>query len=259
MKRTAPLPAFCDYAFCEIASLTPSITCVLMAFVPKQEYRLCYNSALRRPQRETDVVRKGRSHILHGPSLLKAAEISGLRAKFRDQAFDWFKWHLPGAFAHHGQTPARCPPASFLRSSKRSRFPNGGLTKRGHQSSYISLTLITNLTSGRLRNFPDCISQRRTSGIRRTPRTLFLLHPRRHWSSRATNHPECQLRLRVFRHGLISVADIFSRSRGCRHFSPAFTVISVACATPICSVLNVVPSRASSKALPISFRVRRMF
>jgi hypothetical protein len=97
-RRTAPLPDWADYAFGQLTSLTPSITCVSIAFVFKEDQRSVFERALRKSY-NTELRRQRTGYEIFDPRALKREAIQNYRATVRADMLNWYRTHLPGVFS----------------------------------------------------------------------------------------------------------------------------------------------------------------
>jgi hypothetical protein len=121
LSRVAPLPDSFDYAFGQIVSLTPSITCVMIAFVPRDEVVQSFERNLRR-EYVTTVDRRGTSYAIIDPYFGRCKAIRDLRQRLRLEAADWFKEHLPGVFSS-GHLGNELPTCELMSLTNAAPFP----------------------------------------------------------------------------------------------------------------------------------------
>lgn len=121
LSRAAPLPTEYDYAFGQIVSLTPSITCVMIAFVPRKDLIRSYERALRHDV-ATTVRRQGASYTIIDPHFGRRDAIRDLRARYRTAAANWFKQHLPGVFSS-GHLGDELPTCELISLKNAAPFP----------------------------------------------------------------------------------------------------------------------------------------
>lgn len=124
LSRVAPLPSEFDYAFGQIVSLTPSITCLTIAFVPKKDVIHSYEQALRQDY-VTTVRRQGTSYSILDPYFRRRDAIRDLRATYRSAAANWFKQHLPGVFCS-GHLGDEIPTCELISLRNAAPFPVRG-------------------------------------------------------------------------------------------------------------------------------------
>ncbi len=121
LSRVAPLPHSFDYAFGQIVSLTPSITCVTIAFVPRDEVIQSFERDLRRNY-VTRVERRGTSYAIIDPYFGRCRAVRDLRWKLRLEAAAWFREYLPGVFCS-GHLGKELPTCELLSLKVAAPFP----------------------------------------------------------------------------------------------------------------------------------------
>jgi hypothetical protein len=92
---TAPLPPKFDYAFGNLVSLTPSITCVMLVFVPKTDIIASYERIMRQNY-QTVMRRRDTGYSILSPEIQRRDAIRDLRRDMRNDAGIWFKQKSSG-------------------------------------------------------------------------------------------------------------------------------------------------------------------
>ncbi len=110
----AVLPDEVDHAFCEIHQLTPSLTCLMMCFILKEEACSSYERELNLDRKvERRRVAGSWAVANHEPSHIKREAIDRLRREQKALVSDWFSKNLCGYFAAR-RNPSRLPTAELL-------------------------------------------------------------------------------------------------------------------------------------------------
>ena len=95
----AALPDGIDYLLVELAQLTPSVTCVLVAFVLKEDATQSFAQVLNRDQVSALEPHENGAVIRHlDPPTLKQRALHLARLEQRNIATEWMRTYLPGYF-----------------------------------------------------------------------------------------------------------------------------------------------------------------
>ena len=118
LDNYALLPAEVDYLLVRIFQLTPSLTCVLVGFVLKEQTARSYEIELNR-DRKTVRERSRRRWVVStlGPEHLKRRSIEQARSKIQNLVGRWFQANLPGFFC--GLSDSRMPTAELVTTCAR--------------------------------------------------------------------------------------------------------------------------------------------
>jgi hypothetical protein len=115
---TAPLPDEVDYIIAELQQLSPSFTCVTIAFVFKEDVaRLYREELLRDRQTERRAVPKSRAVSHHAVDSLKKEAIQEIRERCRSIVTSWFKEFMPGYFSQ-SERGSRLPTSELTTTLK---------------------------------------------------------------------------------------------------------------------------------------------
>ncbi|MBU4612272.1 hypothetical protein IMZ29_17505 [Achromobacter sp. GG226] len=96
----AVIPNGVDYLLVRIFQLTPSLTCLLIGFVLKEELARVYECELLRDRTSQRERRRGATSVfILNPENLKSRALRKARGDLRFVAYNWFREHLPGFFS----------------------------------------------------------------------------------------------------------------------------------------------------------------
>ncbi len=91
------LPEGVKYATWKMFSLSPSLTCIVMAFVFDEQEATIFDASLR-SEYQTYLEPVGKTNRIHTPDFQKAARIRSVRERISNSITQWFKENLPGLF-----------------------------------------------------------------------------------------------------------------------------------------------------------------
>ena len=97
-EREVDLPDPVEYAHGMMFSLSPTLNCIVICFVFREEMSNRYDSALRK-DRETFTTPTGRGWSYHMPINQKGDDIQQARSHLSELIQTWFQENLPGAFS----------------------------------------------------------------------------------------------------------------------------------------------------------------
>lgn len=118
----AVLPESVDYLLVELAQLAPSVTCVLVGFVLKEDASQCFAQVANRDQVTAVVPREGGAVIEYlEPPTLKQRALERTRLAQRNWAVDWMHANLPGYFCARGDL-AVMPTAELTTTDQQALF-----------------------------------------------------------------------------------------------------------------------------------------
>jgi hypothetical protein len=134
----AALPAEVDYLLVQILQLTPSLTCILIGYVFKEEASRCYEVELSR-DRKTLNERSGSRWIVSSlePGHLKKRAIEQVRLRMQTLARQWFHVNLPGFF--RGQPGRHLPTAELVTTRAQALLWNGNHASHTHRLDWRHL------------------------------------------------------------------------------------------------------------------------
>jgi hypothetical protein len=118
LNNYASLPAEVDYLLVRIFQLTPSLTCVLVGFVLKDQATRSYEVEINRDRktvRERSSYRWAVSNL--EPEHLKRRSIEQVRSKMQNLVGRWFRANLPGFFC--GLSGSHLPTAELVTTRTR--------------------------------------------------------------------------------------------------------------------------------------------
>jgi hypothetical protein len=113
VQNRASLPEDVEYLLVSFHQIVPTVTCVVVCFVLKEEATTRYEQELNlvRTSRRERSTRWSISRV--DPSHLKQRAVEAVRRRFRRTVTEWFKRNLPGYFSH-SSLPQRFPTAELL-------------------------------------------------------------------------------------------------------------------------------------------------
>ena len=120
--RKADLPQSVEYALGGIYALTPSLTCIEVCFVFKEEFSRTFDAALR-TDRKTFMTPVGRHWTIHTPHIQKGNNIQEMRSCIVGSIGAWFGNNLPGLFSS-GLLGGAIPTCEFVTLRKAEPFPS---------------------------------------------------------------------------------------------------------------------------------------
>ena len=136
-NRKANLPQFVEYALGGIYALTPSLTCIEICFVFKEDFSCTFDTALR-TVRKTSITPVDHHWSIHTPHQQKANNIQQVRSSTTDSIGAWFRNNVPGLFSS-GLLGGAIPTCEFVTLRKAEPFPSG---RQLEHSSHMYLRLL---------------------------------------------------------------------------------------------------------------------
>ena len=121
------LPQGVKYATWKMFSLSPSLTCILIAFVFDEQKAATFDAALR-SEYQTYLEPLGKASRIHTPDFQKAAQIRSVRQGISNSITKWFKENIPGLFCSD-LLDGKLPTCELLFLTEADPFPphqNGG-------------------------------------------------------------------------------------------------------------------------------------
>ena len=120
--RRANLPQFVEYARSEIYALTPSLICIEVCFIFKEEFSRSFDATLR-SDLKTSLTPAGNRLTIHRPHQQKADNIQRLRSSIAHEIGAWFRNNVPGLFSTN-LLGGEIPTCEFVALRKAEPFPS---------------------------------------------------------------------------------------------------------------------------------------
>ena len=114
--RKVPLPSNIKYALAGLHSLSPSLVCIVVCFVFKEDASGVLDEALR-AEHSTDRTRTRSGWIYHTPTDQKQEAVRQIRTDLSQLASKWFSENLPGLFSS-GLLEDQLPTCELITTSK---------------------------------------------------------------------------------------------------------------------------------------------
>jgi hypothetical protein len=136
--RTAPLPDGIDYMHGYVYQVSPSLTAIVLCFVPKEAETGAYTTVLNTDQRTTNE-RNSRSRGYRIIDVIRAKERAAklVRSHLRSLVAQWFKENIPGFFSLRGATD-RLPMAELL-ITRRQQLLHGAVERTEEEARWVSI------------------------------------------------------------------------------------------------------------------------
>ena len=115
------LPEGVKYATWKMFSLSPSLTCIVMAFVFDEQEAAIFDATLR-SEYQTYLEPVGKTNRIHIPFFQKAALIRSVRERISNSITQWFKENVPGLFCS-GLLDGKLPTCELLFLTEADPFP----------------------------------------------------------------------------------------------------------------------------------------
>ena len=115
------LPEGVKYATWKMFSLSPSLTCIVIAFVFDEQEAAIFDATLR-SEYQTYLEPVGKTNRIHIPVFQKAALIRSVRERISNSITQWFKENVPGLFCS-GLLDGKLPTCELLFLTEADPFP----------------------------------------------------------------------------------------------------------------------------------------
>lgn len=121
VRNHASLPEDVDHLTVSLHQVVPTVTCIVVCFVLKEEVAARYEQAMNKIHASKSERSSGWSISRVEPFHIKQREVEAIRGRFRRMATNWFQRNLPGHFSR-SNTPQRFPTAELLTTKSEDVF-----------------------------------------------------------------------------------------------------------------------------------------
>lgn len=157
VSNYAPLSQGVDYLHVQIYQLTPSLTCVLIGFVLKEDVERIYEAELNQDRNTIRERSESRWSIsIVDPRELKRRSLEKARCKARTIAYKWFAMNLPGFFCN--LPTERMPTAELVTMRNNHLFSGTNIQRMSAHRDWRSL--LSNASGHDLWTSSDCAGLR---------------------------------------------------------------------------------------------------